>query len=1266
MKRKTSLILFAFFACIVTHAQVNERVLELEWEEEKIDWNPNQTSPLSLPIFEGVSFDPSFSSLPYKRFRLPLNSQIANASLVIIEEKSKNGNWNANDEVAYPLRWFVRKERGKQFLIVDVLPYNQKKGNTVLSKFRIDYSIATNVVRSRKTSAFKSQSVLASGRWYKTAVREDGIFKISPQYLVDNGVNISGLSIGNIRVYGNGSGMLPEENMGFQIDDLAEIPVKAVDVNGNGAFDGSDYILFYAKGPHQWREENGEFKHSFNLYTEENYYYVGLDLGSATTIGSLAPVTAVPTSQSTTFDDRDFAERDLNKVVDSGKQWFEEKYEYTLSYNYGFNFPHLVTTEPVLMTCRAIARSSIDGTQMILRQAGQQRLSLNFPRIDVNSGSDFVNAQIGSASFVSPSPSISITATYNNSVNPAGVAWMDFIRLQLRRSLNMAGLQQLDFRDLRTVGAGEITEFTIQNAPSDVEVWDVSNLHQTASIPVSSSANEVKFVVQTDSLREFVALRGSSFSAPTWRGAVANQNLHALNVPELLIVYPRSLESSALRLADFHENVSGYDVHAVPLDEIYNEFGGGSPDLTAIKNFCRMFYSRSSPSAPFKYLTLFGDASYDYKDRLTNNTNLVPTWQSQSSFSLNSSFCTDDYYGFLDDNEGGVSISDLLDIGIGRLTVRNLNEANSLVDKIIRYSSSPTTLGDWRTSILFAADDVDESWEWQLMDAAEKAAQRASSQDKRFNQQKVYQDSYTQIISGGSQRYPEAREDFVRAIESGRLVAAYTGHGGEIGLASERVLQVPDLQGWTNFDRLSLFITITCEFTRYDDPKRVSAGEFGLLNSNGGFIALFSTQRVVYASRQTLDLTRDIFDTLFTRVAGERITLGDVIRAVKNNNGSGDKLKFSLFGDPAIPLAIPQLNVETTLVNGQDVQSGLDTVQALSRVEVKGRIVDIQGQPVTDFNGQILPVVYDKSVQRATLVNDGVGVPLPFEEQSSIIYKGTAEVVNGEFTFSFVVPLDISYQFGKGRITYYAENGQLDAAGSFEEFIVGGLDTTAEVDNVGPEISLFMNDEQFINGGITNENPAIFALLSDSSGINTIGRGIGHDILAIIDDDINNAIVLNEYYTANLNSFQAGRVLYDLNDLSEGPHSLKLRAWDVYNNPSETTVDFVVANSEELALRYVLNYPNPFTTYTEFHFEHNRAGQPLDVLIQVFSASGQIVKTIRKEIVPMGNRVTEISWNGLDDYGDPIGKGVYVYKLSVRSRTDFSQAEEYEKLVILR
>jgi len=310
-------------------------------------------------------------------------------------------------------------------------------------------------------------------------------------------------------------------------------------------------------------------------------------------------------------------------------------------------------------------------------------------------------------------------------------------------------------------------------------------------------------------------------------------------------------------------------------------------------------------------------------------------------------------------------------------------------------------------------------------------------------------------------------------------------------------------------------------------------------------------------------------------------------------------LSFSLFGDPAMKLAIPNFNIATTQLNGMDVSSFTDTINSLNKVSVKGRVVDHQGQTLSSFNGEVRPIVFDKEVSRQTLVNDGVGAPQTFVERNNIVYQGRASVVNGEFSFEFVVPLDISYQYGKGRISYYADNGDQDAAGFYEDFYLGGLDTTAQVDTKGPELSLYLNDESFVNGGMTNEKPEIYAILSDSSGINTVGRGIGHDILAILDGDVNNAIVLNEYYTADVNSFQRGSLRFALNDLKQGNHTLTLRAWDVYNNPSEATIDFIVADSEDLTLRYVLNYPNPFTTYTEFQFEHNRANQPLEVLIQV-------------------------------------------------------------------
>ena len=1250
--------------------QRESEIVDIEWIESGSWFIDDTQNAVTITLFQGASANENISDWPVKFLRIPISNTVSDVSLAILSESDATGRKVNLADLGpnYQLDYQIRTEKKQNYLLVSVVPFRLSGGQRKkLERFELTWTESVVERQNRnKTQVYKNSSVLASGRWIKLSVPKTGIYKISAQYLNSNEINFAGVSSNEIRVFGNGNGMLPEDNATVQYDDLEEVPIRVVD-NGNGIFDGNDYILFYAKGPHQWTENGGVFSHKFNLYSEVNTYFVAFDLGPSKSVSNVSSSTLPATNQVNSFDDFSFVESDLYNLVGSCKQWFGEKFDFTPSYNFSFNFPWIRTSEPVSLRTRAVARSSTSGTFLNYSVAGTTPITLAFDPINLTvAGADYVNAKMGANTFFTSAAAFTITATYNNSSNPSAIAWMDYIEVQCRRELNQAGLNQLHFRDTRSVGPNEISEFTILNSNSDSRVWNVTDHLNIEEITPSFQGTSAQFRVQTDSLLEFVVFRGSDFPSPTYIGSVENQNLHALAAPDLLIIYHPSLESAVQVLADFHREDQGISVEIVPIDKLYNEFSSGVPDLTAIKNIASMFYERSSPNSGLKNLLLFGDASYDYKDRLTTQTNLVPTWESNSSFSLNVSICSDDYFGFLDPNEGGVNSVDQLDIGIGRLVARNLSNANAMVDKIIRYSSGTPSLGNWRSKILVAADDVDLSWETTLMRSAEQAASVAATKDSRINQQKIYIDSYKQIISGGSERYPQAQDEFIRSIESGNLITAYTGHGGEIGLASERILQLNDINSWTNRYAMPLCITITCEFTRYDDPQRISAGEYGHLNPNGGFIALYSTQRVVYASPQTLALTAEIFDTALHRPNGVTRSLGEIIRMVKNNNIGRDKLSFSLFGDPAMKLAIPNFNIATTQLNGMDVSSFTDTINSLNKVSVKGRVVDHQGQTLSSFNGEVRPIVFDKEVSRQTLVNDGVGAPQTFVERNNIVYQGRASVVNGEFSFEFVVPLDISYQYGKGRISYYADNGDQDAAGFYEDFYLGGLDTTAQVDTKGPELSLYLNDESFVNGGMTNEKPEIYAILSDSSGINTVGRGIGHDILAILDGDVNNAIVLNEYYTADVNSFQRGSLRFALNDLKQGNHTLTLRAWDVYNNPSEATIDFIVADSEDLTLRYVLNYPNPFTTYTEFQFEHNRANQPLEVLIQVFTVSGKMVKTIQREIVPQGNLVTGISWDGLDDYGDRIGKGVYMYKLSVRSKLYQSQAQEYQKLVILR
>jgi len=435
---------------------------------------------------------------------------------------------------------------------------------------------------------------------------------------------------------------------------------------------------------------------------------------------------------------------------------------------------------------------------------------------------------------------------------------------------------------------------------------------------------------------------------------------------------------------------------------------------------------------------------------------------------------------------------------------------------------------------------------------------------------------------------------------------------------------------------------------------------------------LLTTTRLAYANfNETLN--RNFYQSVFVRDSITQLfpRVGDVCTTTKNktaavSSGTSNHRNFSLLCDPAIRLNFPDYKVYTQSINNQPVAFVGDTLKALTRITVAGYVANLAGVKLSNYNGIIFPTVYDKETKLKTLANDPqYSAAANFKMRKSIIYRGKASVVNGEFTFTFIVPKDIDYSFGAGRISYYAANGTNDANGYNESFIVGGTNPNAPADADGPKIDLFMNDNKFVSGSITNESPDLLGVLFDDNGINTVGNGIGHDLVAVLDENTEKSIILNNFYQADLNSFQSGTVRYPFTKLSEGRHTLTLRAWDVYNNSNTANTDFVVSSSSTLALQHVLNYPNPFTTYTKFMFEHNKPCETLDVSIQVFTVSGRLVKTLETLVKCEGFRSEQINWDGLDDFGDRIGRGVYVYRLKVTA-PDGTWADKYEKLVVLK
>lgn len=1129
---------------------------------------------------------------------------------------------------------------------------------------------------------FVPSSVLNTGRWYKIGITEDGIYKIDRTLLKKIGINPDSIDPANLRIYGNHGGMLPMKNSDKRPDDLTE---NAIFVSGqnDGKFDATDYILFAGQGPviHKYGINNcsgatPRYYHQSNWYSDTTYYFITADLGTGKRIATQSNLGLTANTNVTAFDGLWYHEVDAYNLIKSGREWYGEYFDVTSNYDFSVSVPNIDLSSPVTLTVDLIARNNATPSQFSVTCNGNN-FTITPPSIDQSCAHcDYAMPKCGYTTFVPSSNTFDISI---EKLTPSALGWLNYVELNYRKQLIMSG-SQMTFSDIKTVGAGNVSNFSMYSI-SPISIWEITDRNNVSSITLNTStSNYYQFTVPTDSLRTFIAFTGQQFLTPTPHGAVANQNLHGLTQADYIIISHPLFLTEAERLAEHHITNDSLRTVIVTPQQIYNEFSSGAQDVSAIRDFIRMFYERAGSNTNDlpKYVLLLGDGSYDNKGKYASNTNFIVCYQSMNfnnPTDYTTSYVSDDFFALLDPNEGLFS-GDLPDAGVGRIPVKNETEAKTTVDKILSYAktgfpnpalnpdNANTPFGDWRNIVCFIADDEDNNTH---ISQANQIAQLVDTTYKNYNIDKIYLDAYKQYTTPAGQRYPDATEAFNRRVEKGALIINYSGHGGEVGLAHEELLNVPDINDWENPNKLSLFVTATCEFSRWDDPGRTSAGEYVLLNQHGGGIALLTTTRLVYAFPNFLlnrNFYREVFDPLPN---GEMPRLGDVFKQTKQLSGTSlNNRNFSLLGDPALRLAYPMYSVETTSINQVAANTfPSDTMKALGMVTIQGFVKDLNGNKMTNFNGVIYPSVFDKTQTISTLSNDGNSSPAySFKLQKNIIYRGKVSVTNGDFSFSFIVPKDISYNYGIGRISYYADNGTIDAAGYNENFVIGGASLKVENDVDGPELQLFMNDEKFIKGGITDENPDILLLIKDNNGINTLGNGIGHDITGTLDDDNENTFVMNDYYEADLNSYQSGKVRFPLEDLNEGKHTLKVKVWDVYNNSSSAYTEFVVAKLAELALSHVLNYPNPFTTNTSFFFEHNQPGSSLNVSLQIFTISGKMVKTFNMNVNTDGYRADPIIWDGTDDYGDKIGKGVYLYKLKVKSE-DGKYAEKLEKLVIL-
>ena len=1270
---RSILLIFISVASVTLFGQSKEIVKNFSWSQEDIQIDPISNELMRIYTVNDGHLSRQHPEIPLysDQVKLVANYEISIQATITKSSPITINTQAAKDHIQDELNvWTtVEKNRNDYFLVYGFIPViRSNSGYIKVEEVRLTIDYGAPLVEKRDGPTFADNSVLSSGAIYKVSFTESGVYKLDYNYLKDLGIDIDNINPKNLAVYTSHGKALAENIIEDRFDDLIESPIL-IKGEENNVFNSADYILFYAKGDESWNTSNNTYNHEKNIYSDINYAFIkvkesqGKRLGTSNSLSTTAYNSSIYNSLQRYEEDKVNLLAAFTATQGTGQLWFGDRYNTVKEYDYTdkFDLTGYVLGEEIEIKLGFAGRNDENTSRVFLDLDGNT-LDKSLARIN-DSGSistnRYANYALMNKTATINNPNGKIVVRYPFQGNDVSEGWLDYLQFIIPKTLNFNGNPIL-ISNQESVNYNN-TALSLTGSPD--HIWDVTSLDDIKNAFVDNG--QIKYNSQ-DELRLFYAFNEATAMTPTKVGVVENQNLHSIDDVELIVIYHPTFENDIERYVEHRSSFGNLNVKAININHVYNEFSGGKVDPSAIRDLAKMVYDRTDN---FKYLLLVGDGSFDYKQLTPDipDHNFIPVYETKESLDPIDGFPTDDFYALLDINEG-TNLKGQLDIAVGRFPVKTAEEFTGLVDKLIHYDTHPDTQGDWKLKLGFAADDEDSG---RHLTDTEDIANQTKLRYPDFNQQKIYFDAFLQESTPGGARFPDATKELNNAVFKGLLVLNYLGHGGPKGWAQERVLQVSDIQSWNNYDNIPLLITATCTFAGYDEPSVESAGEVSLLNERGGAIGLFSTTRAVFAS-DNKRLVSSVYDTMFTTQGGQLQTLGEILMRGKNKNVQDTQKinarKFSLLGDPSMRLSVPLLNVETSKINGTSISEFSDTLKALEQVTIEGIITDQNNQFVSDYNGIVYPTIFDKESTLRTLANDSNSGEKSFNVIKNILFKGAATVTNGMFSFTFVVPKDINYAYGPGRISYYATNpDRVDAKGSNDDFIIGGTSNNIIQDNQGPEIQIFMNDESFVYGGITNTDPVLLIKLEDENGINVTGTSIGHDLSGTLDEDNQGTFIMNDFYEATVDNFREGSARYPISGLESGRHSISVKAWDVLNNSSEARSEFVVIKDGDNVLEHVLNYPNPFTTSTNFQFEHDLTSTELDILITIYTISGKVIKTIEATKYATGFRIDDIHWDGTDDFGSDIGKGVYLYKIKVRSdEFNLLRESEFEKLVILK
>ncbi|MGX9987093.1 type IX secretion system sortase PorU [Soonwooa purpurea] len=1295
MKKNIYSLLFAVISLGAFGQKVN-----IQWEGSKtFDFG---TYKQNMPFFKNSGYD-----IGSRGVTLVVEKRNEGKEIVV-----KNFNWekakpedlydinqdllvNSNHyEASYSFNELQNAQIGTAYI-----PAFKKEANTIYRLVSVDVELSNNNLILKKGDALGStENPLKSGTFYKIKVDKSGVFKISKKFLQDNGINVSGINPKNFRVYGNGGLMLPENNTDARYAALQENAIQVVGEE-DGVWNDQDYVLFYAQGPNGFnlynpqdvktnnkRTETRKDKSSnfINLYDDFSYYFINFDIGPGKRISDydIAP----PNNLITRYDDYQYINEEKFNLIKLGRLWVGDAFTTNKEVKFDLRTP-LNANDNISYRTRVVSLNG-EKNQMEFSVNGKDIKNLNVSSKDL--GLLVSNGNITNT----PTSSIIFSYKPNTANNPYGQFYWDYAEVKYKQDLTYNNAGQLPFRDYSIEEASNnLYGFSLSNIAGLEQVWDVSditNVKRKNNRSGNSNVYNIGYIANNTYFNnEFVAFSSSAAYNPAFVGRIDQQNLSGLSNVDYLIITQPNMMNDAQRLANYHRTTNAMNVEVVDINKIYNEFSSGSKDITAVRDFVSKL---NSPKGALKYVFLLGDTSYDFKNRLANNTDVIPSYQSEESHDYANTYVTDDYFVMTSPQTVNDLGSMLPDIPIGRLPAANPAEAKLLIDKTLAYynalpgQSSP--FGEWRMKLDFVVDDDadNDSPFHNTMNTSLVSNFETGTTRSEYNVRKLYLDAFPAETSAGGQRYPQINQAISNDVGNSAFLL-YFGHGGINGWSQERVLTSTEVQNFNNYtslySRFPLVSTITCEFTLWDDPATNSVGEQVIKLKSGGAANMITSSRaiaVVYGEQFTGNFTESIF-----KLNNDKFrTLGDSFLEAKRKQGNNiNHLKVNYLGDPAMTLSRPQRLAKIDEIESPEPGK----IRALDFVKVKGHVTKPDGTLDNSFNGRAVVNIYDKKLKKKTLNNDNNPKMLPileYIEEGSPIVKASGQVINGNYTIEFYVPKDINYDLGSGRILIYADNKSHDVFYN-GSVTIGDINPNGINDTEPPKVNLYMNNINFANGGITDQNPMLLACVTDNIGINSTGSGIGHDITVLLDGEVINTKVLNDYFSAgegngcvnpSLADYQKGNVSYPFRNLKPGEHQLTFKVWDINNNSTTSTLNFVVKDEsqQQLIINRPLNWPNPFTNKTYVQFEHN-CDDILDVNVQIFTITGKLVRTLSNSITAEpfleGYRTPRqaIEWDGKDDFGDTVAKGTYIFKIFAKSQNQDKckgSATAVEKMVLLK